>query len=75
MERPNLDRKVTLNPQEAIEYFTLSRRKFYKLLKQDGLYFVAYYGERKLIIPVEFEKYLSNHPELRRQQHGRPKKG
>ena len=53
---------------EAIEYFVLSRRKFYDLLNNtDGEDFLAYYGERKLILRVAFERYLRNHPELRRR--------
>lgn len=75
MSRVDLARKDALNPQEAIEYFVLSRRKFYELIKQEGLSFIAYYGARKLIIRTEFEKYLLKHPELRRKEHGRPKKG
>lgn len=68
MAKPNLAEKDVLNPSEAIEYFDLSRRKFYDLLKEkDGGDFLAYYGERKLIIRIAFEKYLLNHPELRRR--------
>lgn len=74
MSRIDLGRKDALNPQEAIEYFVLSRRKFYELIKQEELPFMAYYGERKLIIRTEFTKYLLEHPELRRKEHGRPKK-
>ena len=74
MSRIDLGRKDVLNPQEAIEHFVLSRRKFYELIKQDGLKFMAYYGERKLIIRTEFEKYLLQHPELRRMESGWPKK-
>ena len=74
MSRIDLGRKDVLNPQEAIEYFVLSRRKFYALIKQEGLGFVAYYGDRKLIIRTEFEKYLLQHPELRRGKVGQPKK-
>lgn len=60
--------KDILNPSEAIEYFVLSRRKFYDLLNDtDGEEFLAYYGERKLILRVAFERYLHNHPELRRR--------
>ena len=66
MARPNLAEKDILNPSEAIEY--LSRRKFYDLLNNtDGEDFLAYYGERKLILRVAFERYLHNHPELRRR--------
>ena len=68
MARPNLAEKDILNPSEAIEYFVLSRRKFYDLLNDtDGEEFLAYYGERKLILRVAFERYLRNHPELRRR--------
>ena len=68
MARPDLAGKDILNPSEAIEYFVLSRRKFYDLLNNtDGGDFLAYYGERKLILRVVFERYLRNHPELRRR--------
>ncbi|MGYP000050147985 len=68
MARPNLAEKDILNPSEAIDYFVLSRGKFYDLLKNtDGEDFLAYYGERKLILRVAFEKYLLHHPELRRR--------
>lgn len=68
MARPNLAEKDILNPSEAIDYFVLSRRKFYDLLKNtDGEDFLAYYGERKLILRAAFEKYLLHHPELRRR--------
>ena len=59
MARPSLAEKDILNPSQAIDYFVLSRRKFYDLLKNtDGVDFLAYYGERKLILRVAFEKYL-----------------
>lgn len=68
MARPSLAEKDILNPSEAIENFVLSRRKFYDLLSNtDGEDFLAYYGERKLILRVSFERYLHNHPELRRR--------
>lgn len=68
MARPSLAEKDVLNPSEAIEHFVLSRRKFHGLLKNtDGEDFLAYYGERKLILRVAFEKYLMRHPELRRR--------
>ena len=64
-----------MNPSEAIEYFVLSRRKFYDLLNDtDGEDFLAYYGERKLILRVAFEKYLHNHPELRSEDNGKGRK-
>ena len=75
MARPSLAEKDILNPSEAIEYFVLSRRKFYDLLNNtDGEDFLAYYGERKLILRVAFERYLRNHPELRRRYNGKGRK-
>lgn len=68
MVRTDLAEKDILNPSEAIEYFVLSRRKFYDLLNNtDGQEFLVYYGERKLILRVAFERYLHDHPELRRR--------
>ena len=56
MSKPILEEKDILNPSEAIENFVLSRRKFYDLLNNtDGEEFLAYYGERKLILRVAFE--------------------
>lgn len=66
--KTRFSRKGYLNPSETIEYFVLSRRKFYDSLNNtDGEDFLAYYGERKLILRVAFERYLRNHPELRRR--------
>ena len=68
MSKPILEEKDILNPNEAIELFVLSRRKFYKLLKEKRkLGFLAMYGSRKLIIRSEFQKYLDKHPELKRR--------
>lgn len=59
MKKPILERKDLLNPEETIQLFNLSRRKFYRLLKNEKeLKFTALYGNRKLIIRTEFEKYL-----------------
>ncbi len=68
MRKPTADEKDILNQEEAIVHFELSRRKFFKLLK-DGknLPFIAMYGSRRLIIRTEFAKYLEKHPELRRR--------
>ena len=60
MARPDLAEKDILNPSEAIEFYDL-------LSNTDGEEFLAYYGERKLILRVAFERYLRNHPELRRR--------
>ncbi|MDO4306986.1 MAG: excisionase [Eubacteriales bacterium] len=68
MKRPSAEQKDILNQEEAIVYFGLSRRKFYKLLKEGkNIPFMAMYGSRRLIIRTEFAKYLEKHPELRRR--------
>lgn len=68
MKKPSAEQKDILNQEEAIVYFGLSRRKFYKLLKEGkNIPFMAMYGSRRLIIRTEFVKYLEKHPELRRR--------
>lgn len=68
MKKPSAEQKDILNQEEAIVYFGLSRRKFYKLLKEGkNTPFMAMYGSRRLIIRTEFAKYLEKHPELRRR--------
>lgn len=60
--------KDLLNPTETIEHYKLSRRKFYELLKENKKNdFVVLYGARKLIIRSAFERYIPEHPELRRR--------
>lgn len=57
-----------ITPTEAIDYFVLSRRKFYDLLKSDEQKnFLVFYKERKMIIRTAFAKYLEAHPDLRRR--------
>ncbi len=66
MRKPALAEKDILNPEEAIELYGLSRRKFYRLIKEEKqLGFVALYGSRRLIIRGEFEKYLKTNPEVK----------
>jgi len=67
MKKATPESKSILNPTEAIEYFGLSRRKFYSLLQEKSKHsFIVLYGSRRLIIKTAFEKYLNAHPELRR---------
>lgn len=66
MKKTPLSEKDFLNLEEAIELYGLSRRKFYRLLKEkkkNG--FTALYGSRRLVIRKEFEKYLDGNPEKR----------
>ena len=47
---------------EAIEYWGLNQRKFYKFLTEGTYDFIAYYGKRKLILKEKFERYIwKNH--------------
>lgn len=67
--KSKVDNKDTMTVQEAVTYYKLSRRKFYELLHQDGLKFIAfYYNGRRLILKKEFERYLKEHPEIRRRE-------
>lgn len=68
MAKPNLWEKDILNPEEAIRYWNLSRRRFYALLeKTDGGDFLAYYKKRTLIIRMAFEQYLSKNPKVKEE--------
>ena len=68
MRKPILEQKDFLNPEETIQLFDLSRRKFYRLLKDEKkLKFAALYGSRKLIIRMEFEKYLKENQSVREE--------
>ena len=63
MAKPDLGEKDILNPEEAICYWNLSRRRFYDFLEQtDGGNFLVYYKKRKLIIRLTFEQYLLKNP-------------
>ena len=67
MQKADPKTKDLLNAAETISCFDLSRRKFYKMMSEKSdKSFVVMYGSRKLIIRTEFEKYLLDHPELRR---------
>lgn len=66
MRKPVLSEKDFLNPEEAIELFNLSRRKFYRLIREEKqLNFIALYGSRRLVIRGEFEKYLEANPKIK----------
>ena len=66
MKKPALSEKDFLNSEEAIELYGLSRRRFYRLLKEKKKNsFTALYGSRRLVIRKEFEKYLDENPEER----------
>ena len=68
MAKPDLGEKNILNPEEAIRYWNLSRRRFYDFLEQtDGGNFLVYYKKRKLIIRLAFEQYLLKNPKVKEE--------
>lgn len=69
MAKTELGEKDLLNPNETILLFDLSSRKFLALIRSGAkLDFIAFYGDRRLIIRTIFEKYLDEHAELRRRK-------
>ena len=64
MKKPELADKDVFNPSEAAEFYGLSRRKFFCLLKAGPLPFIAMYNNRKLIIRSEFDAFLRARPEV-----------
>ncbi|MBQ9211194.1 MAG: DNA-binding protein [Clostridia bacterium] len=61
-----IEEKAILRPEEAIQLYGMSRRRFRLLINgKKRLPFVAMYGKRKLIIRYEFDKYLWQNPEER----------
>ncbi len=68
MKKVDLESKSIFNPEEAIVFYNLSRRKFKKLLdEQKDLSFVAFFRTRKLILREEFERYMAENPEIREE--------
>ena len=68
LRRPKLEEKDLFNPEEAVEFYRLSRRKFIQLLNSDErLPFIALYRTRKLIIRSEYERYMDEHPEVKEE--------
>ena len=60
MKKPSPELKDVLNPEEAVQYFGFSRRKFFGMLRKGKFQkYTALYGRR------EFEKYLEENPEVK----------
>ena len=71
----SLGEKEYLNPQEAIRYWNLSSRKFYRFLEDGPYSFIALYKSRKLILRAAFDRYLNSHPEVKEGlKNGKPHK-
>jgi ACT domain-containing protein len=62
MKKVPLAEKDILTPEEAIQYFGLSRRKFYRWMETPHC-FVAYFKTRKIILRLELEKYFLKYPQ------------
>ena len=74
MKKVSLEEKEIFNPEEAITFYGLSRRRFYRFLGQDKeLPFLAKYKKRKLILRQEFETFLKQRPELKDHLRNRPR--
>lgn len=65
MKQADLGEKDYLTQTEAVQYWNLSYRKFVVFLKKGEYDFLAFYGKRKLILRVSFERYLWAHPEVK----------
>ena len=70
MKKPSPGDKQMITPQEAIDFYTLSWAKVRRLMDTKNNFTIKYYDDRSLIIRAEFEKYLAQHPELRRRPNG-----
>ena len=71
MKRVPVQEKELITVEEAVNHYSLIYGRFRKLVKEENLSFtVRYYGERTLLIRKELEKYLEEHPEVRRDSHG-----
>ena len=74
--KKNVTEKDFMNQDEAAAFYNLSRRKFFRLLAtKEAAQFFAFYGQRKLIIRVEFEKYRRKNPQIKEAlKNGKPRK-
>ena len=66
MKKCPLEEKHLFNPEEAVQYYGLSRVKLRRLLEcGEYLPFLLFYRKRKLIERSKFEAFLKINPELR----------
>jgi len=77
--KPQLGEKDLLTPEETVEYFGFSKARWYKFLNSPcSKDFVVKYRERRLILRVQFEKYLNKNKNIKEEltnvRKGRPKK-
>ena len=80
MKKCPLEEKHLFNPEEAVQYYGLSRVKLRRLLEcGEYLPFLLFYRKRKLIERSKFEDFLSINPQLREflkkgEWRGRPRR-
>lgn len=73
MNKELIEGKDFLTVIETAELYNLSRRKMFRLVKQENLPFIAMYGTRKLIIKDEFIKYLKKTGIKEGLENGKPR--
>ncbi len=61
MKPQPLGMRDLLTQEEAARHFGLSRRKFYRWIKEPNK-FVVFYGKRRLILREKLEKYFRLNP-------------
>ena len=68
-KKPLIGDKDLFTVDETARYYLLSRRKLTQFLNQDEDYpFIVFFRKRKLIIRDEFDVYMENHPELKKER-------
>lgn len=71
MKRVPVQEKELITVEEALNYYNLIVVRFRNLIKEENLSFtVRGFGNRILIIRKELEKYLEEHPKVRRATNG-----
>ena len=60
-----IEHKLVLTIPEAAEMSNIGQNRINKLLKAPNCPFVLYVGNKKLVKRKEFEKFLSDHSEIK----------
>ena len=73
--KASLKTKAILNVSEALKLYSLSYRRFHRLIMEEkNLPFVTQYRDRVIIIRAELEQYFEMNPEEReRLKSGEPR--
>ncbi len=66
--KTKVEDKEVLTVEEAIKHYSLSVPKFRAIIREGNNDFaVRYFKKRALVLKPQFEKYLKEHPEIRRR--------